>query len=78
MIKKKLIINNFNKDNFYIFIGLGIIVILNFSNTFSIRVKTAIFMKKRILNEILDIEICIKFLEDYRILKKYFLKKISK
>ena len=44
MIKKKLIINNFNKDNFYIFIGLGIIVILNFSNTFSIRVKTAIFI----------------------------------
>jgi len=35
-------------------------------------------MKKRILNEILDTEICLKFLEDYKILKKYFLKKISK
>ena len=44
MIKKKLIINNFNKDNFYIFIGLGILAILNFSNTFSIRVKTSIFI----------------------------------
>ena len=32
-------------------------------------------MKKRILNEILDSEICLKFLEDYKILKKIFFEK---
>ena len=32
-------------------------------------------MKKRILNEILDIEICLKIFEDYKILKKIFFEK---